>query len=97
MTIVMLYQTTVKPDAADKMDEIRNGFKVIYEKHGINVIGHWKSVDHPNESFYMVRYESEDDYQHKTRTLHGDNQYLRLTSQLNEVRTDFKSTKLAPK
>jgi hypothetical protein len=97
MTIVMLYQTTVKPDAADKMDEIRNGFKVIYEKHGINVIGHWKSVDHPNESFYMVRYESEDDYQHKTRTLHGDDQYLRLTSQLNEVRTDFKSTKLAPK
>jgi hypothetical protein len=97
MTIVMLYQTTVKPDAADKMDEIRNGFKVIYEKHGINVIGHWKSIDHPNESFYMVRYESEDDYQHKTRTLHGDNQYLRLTSQLNEVRTDFKSTKLAPK
>ena len=97
MTIVMLYQTTVKPDAADKMDEIRNGFKVIYEKHGINVIGHWKSIDHPNESLYMVKYEGEDDYQHKTRTLHGDDQYLRLTSQLNEIRTDFKSTKLAPK
>ena len=93
----MLYQTTVKPDASEVMDEIRESFKVIYEKYGIDVIGHWKSVDRPNESFYMVRYENEDDYQHKTRTLHADEQYLRLTSQLNEVRTDFKFTKLSPK
>ena len=97
MTIVMLYQTTVKPDSSEIMDEIREEFKVVYEKHGIDVIGYWKSVEHPNESFYMVRYDSEDDYQHKTRTLHGDEEYLRLTSQLNEVRTDFKSTKLTPK
>lgn len=93
----MLYQTKVKLDAIETMDEIRDGFKMVYEKHGIDVIGHWKSVDQPNESFYMVRYDSEDDYQHKTRTLHGDEQYLALTSQLNEVRTDFKSTKLSPK
>jgi hypothetical protein len=97
MVLVMLYQTTVKPNAADEMDTIREGFKVIYEKHGINVIGHWKSLEHPNESLYMVQYESEDDYQQKTRILHGDEQYLRLTSQLNEVRTDFKSTKLTPR
>ena len=97
MVLVMLYQTTVKPNAADEMDTIREGFKPIYEKHGINVIGHWKSVEYPNESFYMVQYESEDDYKQKTRILHSDEQYLRLTSQLNEVRTDFKSTKLTPK
>ncbi|MFW9786187.1 MAG: NIPSNAP family protein [Candidatus Thorarchaeota archaeon] len=97
MVVVMLYQTTVKPDAIDTMDEIREGFKVLYEKHGINVIGYWKSIEHPNESFYMVQYESDDDYQNKTRALHDDQQYLRLTSQLNEVRTDFKSTKLSPK
>lgn len=97
MTIAMLYQTTVKPDAIEKMDELRNGFKIIYDNHGIEVIGRWKNVDHPNESFYMVQYDSEDDYQHKTRTLHDDEQYLRLTSQLNEIRTDFKSIKLVPK
>ena len=97
MTIVMLYQTTVKPEAIEKMDEIRNGFKAIYKKHGLDVLGHWKSVDSPHESFYMVQYDSEDDYHHKTRTLHDDEQYLRLTSQLNEVRTDFKSIKLEPK
>ena len=61
MTIVMLYQTTVKPDASEVMDEIREGFKTIYDKHSIDVIGYWKSVDRPNESFYMVQYESEDD------------------------------------
>jgi hypothetical protein len=97
MTLVMLYQTTVKPGAVSTMDEIREKFKSIYEKHGIDVIGYWKGVDHPNESFYMAKYESEDDYHHKTRTLHSDEQYLRLTSQLNEIRTDFKSTKLTPK
>ena len=93
----MLYQTTVKPTAIDMMDKIREEFKVVYKKHGIDVVGYWKSVDNPNQSFYMARYESEDDYQHKTRTLHNDEQYLRLTSQLNEIRTDFKSTKLTPK
>jgi hypothetical protein len=96
MTIVMLYQTTVKTEANEKMDEIRDGFKVIYRKHGLDVLGHWKSIEHPNESFYMVRYDSEDDYQQKTKILHGDEEYIRLTSQLNEVRTDFKSTKLSP-
>jgi len=94
MAIVMLYQTKVKSDAIEKMDELRNGFKDIYEKHGIDVVGRWKSVDQPEESYYMVQYDSEDDYQHKTRTLHDDEQYLRLSSQLNEIRTDFKSTKL---
>ncbi len=93
----MLYHTTVRSDAIDKMDELREGFKVVYEKHGIDVIGHWKSADNPNESFYMVRYDSDDDYQHKTRSLNGDQQYVRLTSQLNEVRTNFKSTRLVPK
>ncbi len=97
MTIVMLYQTTVKPDAVETMDELRNGFKAIYKKYRINVIGHWKSEEHPNDSFYMVQYENEEDYHHKIRTLHHDEQYLRLTSQLNEVRTDFKSTRLVPK
>ncbi|KXH77340.1 MAG: hypothetical protein AM326_05235 [Candidatus Thorarchaeota archaeon SMTZ-45] len=97
MTIVMLYHTTVKPDAAEIMDEIRNGFKVLYKKYGINVLGHWKSVEQPNESYYMVQYTSEDDYQQKTQALHDDEQYLRFTSQLNEIRTDFKSTKLTPK
>jgi hypothetical protein len=79
------------------MDELREEFKVVYEKHGIDVIGHWKSVDNPNESFYMVRYDSDDDYQQKTKSLHDDQQYLRLTSQLNKVRTNFKSTRLVPK
>ncbi|MFX1578635.1 MAG: hypothetical protein ACFFBJ_03245 [Promethearchaeota archaeon] len=97
MTIVMLYQTTVKPDATEVMDKLRDEFKVIYDKHGIDVIGRWKNVERPNESVYMVRYESEDDYQHKTRTLHSNEEYLRLTSKLNEIRIDFKSTKLTPK
>ncbi len=96
MTIVMLYHTTVKSEAVGKMDELRGEFKTIYEKHGIDVLGRWKSVENPHESYYMVKYESEDDYQHKTRTLHDDEQYLRLTSQLNEIRTDFKSIRLVP-
>jgi len=94
--MVMLYQTTVKPDAIERMDELRNGFKIIYEKYGIDVVGRWKSINQPKESYYMVQYDSEDDYQHKTRALHDDEQYLRLSSQLNEIRTDFKSTKLTP-
>jgi hypothetical protein len=96
MTIVMLYHTKVKQNSVEKMDELRDGFRRLYEQHGIDVIGRWKSIETPHESYYMVKYESEDDYQDKTKALHDDEQYLRLTSQLNEIRTDFKSIRLVP-
>ena len=96
MTIVMLYHTKVKQNSVKKMDELREGFRRLYEQHGIDVIGRWKSIETPYESYYMVKYESKDDYQAKTKALHDDEQYLRLTSQLNEIRTDFKSIRLIP-
>ncbi len=96
MTIVMLYHTKVKQDSVEKMDELRNGFRKLYEQHGIDVIGRWKSIENPHESYYMVNYVSDDDYQHKTRTLHDDENYLKLTSQLNEIRTDFNAIRLVP-
>jgi hypothetical protein len=92
----MLYHTKVKQDSVEKMDELRKGFRKLYEQHSIDVIGRWKSIENPHESYYMVNYVSDDDYQHKTRTLHDDENYLKLTSQLNEIRTDFKAERLEP-
>ena len=94
MTLVMLYRTTVKPEAVEQLDEIRTRFSAIYTKLGIEVIGHWKNAGNPNDSVYMVRYESESDYQHKTRTLQEDENYISLTAQLNSIRTDFTLEKL---
>ena len=94
MTLVMLYRTTVKPDAVEQLNEIRTQFSAIYTKLGIEVIGHWKNAGNLNESVYMVKYESESDYQHKTRTLQEDENYIRLTAQLNSIRTDFTLEKL---
>lgn len=96
MTLVMLYHTKVKQDSVEKMDELRDSFRKLYEQHGIEVIGRWKSEENPYESYYMVSYDSEDDYQHKTKKLHDDEHYLSLTSQLNEIRTDFKAERLVP-
>lgn len=92
----MLYRTTVKPEAVEELDEIRTQFSEIYTKHGIDVLGHWKNVEHQNESVYMVKYESESDFQQKTRSLHEDENYIRLTSLLNSIRTDFRLEKLVP-
>jgi len=96
MTLVMLYRTTVEPEAVEQLDEIRSQFSDIYTKLGIEVLGHWKNAENPSESVYMVRYESESDYQNKTRTLHEDENYVRLTSLLNSIRTEFKPEKLVP-
>ena len=92
----MFYHTKVKGDSVEKMDELRKEFRQLYEQHGIDVIGRWKSIENPHESYYMVSYVSDDDYQHKTRTLHEDEKYLNLSSQLNEIRTDFKAERLIP-
>ena len=96
MTLVMLYQTKVKEDAVERMDELRKEFRKLYEQHGIDVIGRWKSTENPHESYYMVRYEDQDDYEQKTGTLHEDEHYLNLTSQINLIRTDFKAIRLEP-
>jgi hypothetical protein len=96
MALVVLYHTTVKPDSVKKLDEIRKEFDSVYKKHGIDVIGHWKKIDTPNESYYMVKYESEADYQHRIRSLHDDEKYVSLTAQLNAIRTGITSEKLAP-
>ena len=96
MTLVMLYQTKVKADSVERMDELREEFRKLYEQHGINVMGRWKSVENPHESYYMVTYENDDDYQEKIKALHEDEHYLNLTSQINLIRTEFKAIKLEP-
>ena len=96
MTLVMIYRTTVKPEAIEQLNDIRNQFSDIYTKHGIEVLGHWRNAENQNESVYIVRYESESDYQHKTRTLHEDQNYVRLTAQLNSIRVEIKPEKLVP-
>jgi hypothetical protein len=97
MALVILYHTTVKPESIEKLDEIRREFDSIYRKHGIDVIGHWRKIDTPNESYYMVRYENETDYEHKIRSLHDDEKYVSLTAQLNLIRTAITSEKLVPR
>jgi hypothetical protein len=96
MALVILYHTTVKPESIERLDILRREFDPIYEKHGIEVIGHWKKVGIPNESYYMVKYESEADYQQKIRSLHDDEKYVSLTAQLNSIRTNITSEKLIP-
>ena len=96
MKLVMLYQTKVKEDSVERMDKLREEFRKLYEQHGIDVIGRWKSIEKPHESYYMVTYENHDEYQQKIDALHADEHYLSLTSQINLIRTDFKAIKLEP-
>jgi len=96
MTLVMLYRTTVKPDAIEELDKIRTQFSEIYAKHGIEVLGYWRNAENQNESVYMVKYGSESNFQQKIHELHEDENYVSLTSQLNSIRTDFRLEKLVP-
>lgn len=90
----MLYRTTVKPEAVKQLNEIRNKFSDIYAEHGVEVLGYWKNAEHSNETVYMVRYESESEYQDKIEELHEDEHYVHLTAKLNSIRTDFRPEKL---
>jgi hypothetical protein len=90
----MIYRTTVKPEAIEELNEIRSKFSDIYSKHGIEVLGHWRTAENPSESVYMVRYESESDYQDKTKELQEDERYIHFTAKLNSIRTTFTPEKL---
>jgi hypothetical protein len=90
----MLYRTTVNPESIEELNDIRNKFSSIYRELGVEVLGHWRSVENPNESIYMVRYDSEDDYQNKTKALQENERYVHLTAKLNSIRTAFTPEKL---
>ncbi|TFG15445.1 hypothetical protein EU537_00060 [Candidatus Thorarchaeota archaeon] len=96
MALIMMYKTQIKPDKLEEMDELRGAFMDIYEKHDVDVIGHWRESKTPHISYYMARYDDEDDYTKTVLKLHEDHQYRELTARLNEIRTDFEATRLTP-
>ena len=49
-----------------------------------------------NELYYLSKYEDDNDYKMKVESLRKDEEYVRLTKKLNEVRTSIESTKLLP-
>ncbi len=96
MSLVMFYQTKVKPDSVDRLSELRRKFAKLYEKYGVEIIGHWRSANDPAENFYMARYENEEDYTKKVLRMHEDQEYRKLSAQLNEIRIDFQAKRLTP-
>ncbi|MGV9104008.1 MAG: hypothetical protein ACOC3C_07835 [Candidatus Thorarchaeota archaeon] len=96
MALVMMYKTKIKRDKLEEMDKLRGAFMDIYDKHDVDVIGHWRESKAPHVSYYMARYEDEDDYTKTVLKLHEDQGYRELTARLNEIRTDFEATRLTP-
>ena len=96
MTLFMLYRTKAKPGAIEKLSGIREKFHKIYDAIGLEVLGQWRSEKDPTENYYMTRYQDEEDYCNKIALLHENEAYQRLNAELNEIRVDFKVTRLIP-
>ena len=93
----MLYQSKTKEGKEDVMDNLRTLFEEIYKKHDIEILGAWANADDPSETFYLSRYEDENDYSKKTEELQQDETYKELTSKLLEIRVNSNATRLTPK
>jgi hypothetical protein len=93
----MLYQSKVKEGKAGVMDSLRSLFEGIYKKHDIEILGTWVNADDPYETFYLSKYEDENDYRKKTEALRKDATYTDLTQKLKEIRISSTATRLTPK
>jgi hypothetical protein len=78
------------------MDDLRMKFEKVYNKHEVDVVGFWVNADDENEVFYLTKYKDENDYKTTVEGLHSDEEYVKLSRQLEEVRTSIESTKLLP-
>ncbi|MFW9808956.1 MAG: NIPSNAP family protein [Candidatus Thorarchaeota archaeon] len=94
MAMYMLYRS--KSKSGKEMDELREKFQEIYDRHNVNIIGFWVNAEDENEVFYLSKYKDENDYKKKVESLHNDEEYVRLGKRLEEVRTSIESTKLLP-
>ena len=96
MALHMLYYSKFKSESLDQLTELRNQFKVIYQKHGIEINGFWENEEDTSELHSMTQYENEMDYKRKAEILKADETYQKLTSELGEIRESFKATRLTP-
>ena len=94
MAMYMLYRS--KSKSGKEMDDLREKFQKIYERHNVNIVGFWVNAEDENEVFYLSKYKDENDYKQKVESLHSDEEYVRLGKKLEEVRTSIESTKLLP-
>ncbi|MFW9955793.1 MAG: hypothetical protein ACFFD3_14690 [Candidatus Thorarchaeota archaeon] len=92
----MLYTTEVKSESIPHLFELRNKFDEIYDEHGIDVMGYWQREDKPNVTYMMTRYSSDDDYKSKIEKLRADERYMKLTHELEQIRTGFEAKRLNP-
>ena len=96
MALHMLYYSKFKSESLDQLTELRNQFKVIYQKHGIEIDGFWENEADTSELHFMTKYENEMDYKRKVETLQADENYQKLSSELGDIRLSFKATRLNP-
>ncbi|MFW9834706.1 MAG: NIPSNAP family protein [Candidatus Thorarchaeota archaeon] len=94
MALYMLYRS--KSNSREEMDDLREKFQKIYDKHNVNIVGFWVNAEDEDEVFYLSKYKDENDYKKKVESLHSDEEYVRLSKKLKEVRTSIESTKLLP-
>ena len=94
MAMYMLYRS--KSKSGKEMDELREKFQKIYNKHKVDIVGFWVNAEDENEVFYISKYKDENDYKKKVESLRNDEEYQRLGKKLEEVRTSIESTKLLP-
>ena len=78
------------------MNDLRMKFEDLYKKHHVDIVGFWGNASDENELYYISKYEDDNDYKMKVESLRKDEEYVRLTKKLNEVRTSIESTKLLP-
>lgn len=78
------------------MNDLRMKFEDLYKKHHVDIVGFWVNASDENELYYLSKYEDDNDYKMKVESLRKDEEYVRLTKKLNEVRTSIESTKLLP-
>ncbi|NHI90309.1 MAG: hypothetical protein EAX87_12355 [Candidatus Thorarchaeota archaeon] len=94
MAMYMLYRSCSK--SAKDMNDLRMKFEDIYNKYDVDIVGFWVNANDENELYYLSKYDDENDYKMKVERLRKDEEYVRLSKELNEVRTSIETTKLLP-
>jgi len=94
MAMYMLYRS--KSKSGKDMNDLRTKFEKVYSRHEVDIVGFWVNAEDEDEVFYLSKFKDENDYKTKIEGLHSDEEYVKLSKQLEEVRTSIEATKLLP-